>query len=410
MKAALLLFASSSSSSRILALIAAAICSSWHVEAFSCKAQSSLSASSLRLYQSLSDQASASSAIGTDDTHVANPKDAAFHEWCTSVGISCPGAQVRTTPKSVAGRGVFSTKDLVAGEEVIKIPYHAALTQGNGALNFPALAEELLDLRKKNARKQQRGSVLRRLWNRIRRRQTPVAKETNSGDNAGEYWKEELTAYALEALEQDHPWSAWIEQWQRNDPMQTLVEQDTWTRDNLVYRDLYPNGIAESIHTAVSDFQKMAPDIPEYKIGAAVGIRLEIVDDYLSQYRNKVPTSASLFSVAVSRAVGLTKHVTAIIPMHDMINHSQSQNNLEMKYNDEDESFSLIAAEDIPKDTELFICYSDVTNEEGNWDDDKAIWLLVQWGIPSSPNESSARVEEEHTDTAGSREKSVDDA
>ena len=286
----------------------------------------------------------------------------------------------RSTTCSVAGRGVFSTKDLVAGEEVLRIPFHAALTQGNGALNFPSLADELLDLRKENARKQPRGSTLRRIWNRIRRRQPPVAKE-------GEYWKEELTAYALEALKTDHPWSTWIEHWQRNDPMQTLVDQDTWTRDNLVYTDIYPNGIAESIQTAVSNFQKMAPDIPEYKIGAAVGIRLEIVDDYLSQYRNKVPTSASLFSVAVSRAVGLTKDVVAIIPMHDMINHSQSQNNVEMRYDDEDGAFSLIAAKDIPKDSELFLRYSDVTDEEGNWDDDKAIWLLVQWGIPSSPND-----------------------
>ena len=55
---------------------------------------------------------------------------------------------------SVAGRGVFSTKDLIAGEEIITIPPHAALTQGNGALNFPSLADELLDLRKQKNPKQ----------------------------------------------------------------------------------------------------------------------------------------------------------------------------------------------------------------------------------------------------------------
>lgn len=308
---------------------------------------------------------------------------------------------------SVAGRGVFSTKDLVAGEEILRIPYHAALTQGNGALNFPTLANELLDIRKKNTQKP-RGSYLRRLWNRIRRRQSTVAKETNAGNDAEEHWKEELTAYALEALEQDHPWATWIEQWQRSDPMQTLVDQGTWTRDNLVYTDFYPNGIAESIHTAVSDFQKMAPDIPEYKIGAAVGIRLEIVDDYLSQYSNKVRTSASLYTLAISRAVGLTKHVTAIIPMHDMINHS-TQSNVEMMYNEDDEVFSLIASEDIPRETELFIRYMDVTDEEGNWDEGKATWLLAQWGIPSSPMESSgAHVKEEQT--TSSREESLVDA
>jgi thiaminase len=305
---------------------------------------------------------------------------------------------------SVAGRGVFSTKDLVAGEQIISIPYHAALTQGNGALNFPNLAKELLDIRTKNTQKQSDSHYLMRLWNRIRRRQSTVAKETNAGMNAEEYWKEELTAYALEALEQDHPWATWIEQWQRSDPMQTLVDQGTWTHDNLVYTDIYPNGIAKSIHTAVNDFQKMAPDIPEYKIGAAVGIRLEMVDDYLSQYSNKVRTSASRYTLAISRAVGLTKHVTAIIPMHDMINHS-TQSNVEMTYNEDDGSFSIIASKDIPKETELFIRYMDVSDEEGNWDDGKATWLLAQWGIPSSPMGSSANV-----DATSSREKSLVDA
>ena len=95
MKAASLLFALSLS----IIKLAAAFGSSWHVEAFSFTAQSSLSASSLRFYQSLSDQASASSAADTDDTFVANPKDTAFHEWCDVVGISYPGAQVMTTPK-----------------------------------------------------------------------------------------------------------------------------------------------------------------------------------------------------------------------------------------------------------------------------------------------------------------------
>ena len=308
---------------------------------------------------------------------------------------------------SVAGRGVFSSKDLVKGEEVISIPYHVALTQGNGALNFPTLAKELLELRQKNTQAPN-GSFLRRLWNRIRGQ--TVAKESNTGDIAeDDFWKEELTAYALEALEQDHPWTTWIQQWQRNDPQQTLVDQGTWTHDNLVYTNFYPNGVAESIQTAVSDFRKMAPHIPEYKIGAAVGIRLEIVDNYLSTYRNKVPTSPSLYSLATSRAVGLTEHVSGIIPMFDMINHS-AENNVELAYNDDDGSFRLIASKDIPKETELFIRYMDVNDEEGNWDEDKATWLLAQWGIPSSPMGSSSHddVKEEHTPS--SLEKSLVDA
>ena len=294
---------------------------------------------------------------------------------------------------------MFSTKDLVAGEEIITIPHHTALTQGNGELNFPSLASKLADVRNENTQKPQRGNILKRLWNRIRRRQSNDAMGLDAvPDNVGYYWKEELTAYALAALEQDHPWAPWIKQWQRNDPMQALIEKGTWTSDNLVYTDFYPDGISESVHTAMSDFHKMAPDIAEFKVMAAVGIRLEIVDDYLSQYRNKVPASASQFSVAVSRAVGLTKEVSAIVPFHDMINHS-SQTNVEMRVND-DGSFSIVASKNIVKDTELLLRYMDV-NEEGSWDEDKATWLLVQWGIPSSPlefvahegNESKASTE-----------------
>jgi hypothetical protein len=43
----------------------------------------------------------------------------------------------------------------------------------------------------------------------------------------------------------------------------------------------------------------------------------------------------------------------------------------------EDESFKPIALEDIPKDTELFLPYKVVMDDEGNWDEDKATWLLA---------------------------------
>jgi hypothetical protein len=68
--------------------------------------------------------------------------------------------------------------------------------------------------------------------------------------------------------------------------------------------------------------------------------------------------------------------------MHDMINHSFDPN-ISMQFNDG--YFEFIALQNIAKDTELFISYMDVTNE-GIWDEDKATWMLVQWGIPTSPD------------------------
>ncbi|KAL3810360.1 hypothetical protein ACHAXA_004202 [Cyclostephanos tholiformis] len=292
-------------------------------------------------------------------------KDAIFNAWCSEVGISCPGAEVRSSSESVAGRGVFSTKDLSIGEEVISIPHYAALTQYNCAAYFPDLERELSSVRDKGNTKR---SYLKRIWHRMKRR--PTSEKSNDDET----WPAELTAYALEAIETEHPWSTWISQWKRDDPLQNLVDISSWRND-------------DAIRVAVADFHKMAPAVPECKIGAALGIRLHELEVYSSRYTNKVPTSESLYCTLMSRAVGLSDSVAAVLPMHDMINHSPNPN-LGLAFA-EDETFKLIALENIPKDSELFLSYKTVIDDNGKWDEDKACWLLVHWGIPSSQSEMS---------------------
>ena len=295
-----------------------------------------------------------------------NSADATFMQWCSDVGITCNGVELQTTSKSVAGRGVFTTQDLSIGDTVISIPYYTALTEENAAVYCPALASELFDIQKGVIKKEKR-SKLKRIWNRIRKREENELQPTVG------HWQAALTAYALKAREVDHAWSPWIEQWVRNDPMQTLVEGLSW-RDN-----------DEVIKKAVLDFHKMAPDIPEFKIAAAVGIRLQQIDDYSDQYKDRIPTDPSLYSTVLSRAVGLSDNVTAVLPMHDMINHS-FEPNIGLTFAD-DGCIKLFATKDIPKDQELFLKYIDVLDEEREWDEDKAAWLLVQWGIPCSPSD-----------------------
>mmetsp|Transcript_17716 Transcript_17716/g.42688 ORF Transcript_17716/g.42688 Transcript_17716/m.42688 type:complete len:330 (+) Transcript_17716:128-1117(+) len=299
-------------------------------------------------------------------TSIPNNNDALFNAWCSDVGIECPGAEVRTTPDSVAGRGVFCTKDLSCGDEVISIPYYAALTQENGAGYFPSLARELSSAR---IQKSGQRSLLKRIWNRIFRGRSTQREELLAADA---FWQAELTAYALAARQGDHPWSTWISQWKREDPFQDLVDASVWRHD------------VDAIEKAALDFQKMAPDISEHRVGAAIGIRLQELDEYSERYeKEKAPTSESMYATLISRAVGLSDNVTAILPMHDMINHSPDPN--VALYFGEDGAFKLIATEDIPKDTEIFLTYMDIVDCEGKWDEDKATWLLVQWGIPSSP-------------------------
>ena len=315
-----------------------------------------------------------------------NNNDATFMQWCSDIGIKCPGAELRTTSKSVAGRGVFSTQDLSTGDEIISIPYYAALTQENAAEYFPTLASELEQIvMQHNRRSSSKASYLKRIWNKLRRRKS-VHREESETNNDDKRWKEELTAYALTALENNHAWSPWIDQWKRDDPLQTLVDNtnidDMWSDDEAGFK------------TSVSDFHEMAPAIPEYKIGGALWIRLQQLVEYLNLYQNRVPTSGSLYMTLISRAIGLSENVTAVLPMHDMINHSPSPNvGLVLA---EDETIKIVAIKDIPKDEELFMTYFDVIDEEGEWDEDKATWLLCQWGIPSSPVDTTIqRVEEE---------------
>lgn len=281
-----------------------------------------------------------------------------------------PARRFGPRPRASPDGGVFSTKDLAEGEGAISIPYHAALTQDNGALYFPTLSKELIALRRSGTKR----SLLRRIWNRIMRRRRVDEEQPIIDDD---HWQAELSAYALEALAVDHPWATWISQWRRDDPMHSLVEQSAWAEDG-----------GESIIEAVSDFRRMAPFVPEHKVGAAVGIRLEKLDSYLDGYRgggSRVRTSPSLYSVALSRAVGISEGHTAILPMHDMINHSDDPN-VGMAFG-EDGTFNIIALRDVPKGAELFLRYMDVIGEDGAWDEDKATWLLVQWGIPSAPPE-----------------------
>lgn len=285
-------------------------------------------------------------------------QDVAFNSWCTEVGVLCPSVEVRTTPQSVAGRGVFTTNDVEEGDTVLSIPYYSALTQENGRKYFPDIAKQLDKCRTKVK------GPIRRAWNRIRGK-----TEVDVLDDE-QFWQAELSAYALEAVRTNHPWSSWISQWQRDDPYQQLVDMSTWRSDD------------EVISKSLEDFSKIAPHISHYKVNAAIGIRLARLNDYAVKYQNKVPYSESLYTTLTSRAIDISDGVTACLPMHDMINHSFDPN-ISMQFNDG--YFEFIALQNIAKDTELFISYMDVTNE-GIWDEDKATWMLVQWGIPTSPD------------------------
>ena len=281
--------------------------------------------------------------------------DDRFHSWCTEVGIETPLARLHTTPKSIAGRGVFATELIRKGEAAIIIPKDVVLYEKTGTRAFPKIARTV-------EKKKRRFENRHKWWNQV------------LGRNAGEFeflrpsdfWQAELTAYSLASIETGHIWADWISQWQRDDPVQKLYANDVSWADG------------DALSTCVDELHEMLPDVSKYKLRAAVEIRLRRLDELKRVFGFRGANSISMHGILLSRAIDLGEGVTGLIPMFDMLNHSD-QPNLAMSF--DGSNFELLAVRDIENGEELFVSYRD-TNGNDEWDEDSAVWALVQWGIP----------------------------
>lgn len=128
----------------------------------------------------------------------------------------------------------------------------------------------------------------------------------------------------------------------------------------------------------------MVPDIPLYKILAAIHIRLEQYEQFKKLLSDPESTqTATLYSTLCSRTLGITDTITGVVPFHDMINHS-FEPNLCLDISDDGSHMELVALKDVEPGEELFLCYTTVGRE---YDEDAAVWMLVQWGIPIRRND-----------------------
>jgi SET domain len=129
--------------------------------------------------------------------------DHAFHSWCTTVaGIQTPAAILKTTSDSVAGRGVFATRDVREGEVVVEIPERSVLHEFNAAFQFPKVAKDFVRQQKKYLNRE-------RWWWRLLFLGRQTYKDLDHEDIINSIWSAELTAYCLAAIESDHPWAEW---------------------------------------------------------------------------------------------------------------------------------------------------------------------------------------------------------
>jgi hypothetical protein len=288
--------------------------------------------------------------------------DARFHSWCDQFGITTPFARLETTPRSVAGRGVFATDDLKEGDVAISIPEELVLHDQSCARFFPDIAK---NIERKKYRFEKRNKGWRRLFKPFARRNDDIFEFVEPND----FWQAELTTYSLACLDTDHPWATWISQWMRSDPVQKLFEQDSVSWEN-----------SDATSVCVDELNAMLPDASKYKLNAAVDLRLRRLAGLQKIFGLEDPRATAMYSSLSSRAIELGQGITGVIPMFDMVNHSPCPN-LALSFNGE--KFDLFALRDIQKDEELFICYNE--DNELEWDEDRAVWTLVQWGIPQ-PN------------------------
>ena len=305
--------------------------------------------------------------------------DLALHGWCDSVGIPVsPSVRLRTTPESVAGRGVFSVLPLREGEVVARIPTACVLHPENAAGAFPAVAEELGRARAAAASgggeggsgggSRRRDGFRRRisaLWDRAMRRRGATATAVKDGEEDGGEWQAELTRYALAAVDEGHPWGEWISQWNRDDPVHGLF------RDNVRADD------EDAVLGAVGRLREMLP-LPGWMFRGALAIRLGRLEAHRSLLglADDVRTS-EMYSVLGSRAMDLGDGITGVMPFYDMINHSLRPN---LSLDCEGEWFELYANCDVDAGEEVFLCY---TKLDDPMTETNALWALVQWGIPT---------------------------
>jgi hypothetical protein len=285
----------------------------------------------------------------------ASSSDILFHDWCAKVGIETPLACLRTTTESVAGRGVFAKEGINEGDVVIRIPEYIVLHEHNGANSFPEVARRL---------KKQKSQFKRqnKWWHLLFQRH----REESEFSSPSDWWQAELTAYAIASMEEENQsWIPWISQWQRSDPMQDLIENTVSWKDEA------------AISACVEELHQIMPCVSKYKLSAAVHIRMGRLEE-LRNIFHLTDAEVAMYGVLVSRAIELGEGLVGVLPMFDMINHSNHPN-LALSF--DGTHFDLWALRNMEEGEEFFLCYHEGTKGEV-WDEDAAVWTLVQWGIP----------------------------
>ena len=332
------------------------------------------------------------------------PADLALHNWCTqTAGIALsPSIQICTTAQSVAGRGLFAAHDVEKGEILALIPREVVLGVQNcrDQLDADGEVEDVMQINSKNRSGRKRRWIKNVLSKLSFRRRGGNSRTSSSSQSTSEItdettmWAPILTKYALQAKASKHPWSEWIEQWNRCDPM-----HDAYLKMGPILK-IVGNGspehqmmMEELIGDTATKIQEMMPHIDEKYLQAAISIRLSRLEQHFrllgfeDDSTIDLVEALRLYSLITSRAIELDSDTTAVLPFYDLANHNLDPNlGLEYVENDGDANgvesagfYSIFARRDIAAGSELFFRY---TKFDEIMDSNAAMWAAINWGIP----------------------------
>merc|ERR1712238_127521 len=204
-------------------------------------------------------------------------QDVSMEQWYEEQGIICPNIEIRTTTKSVGGRGLFWKKSkyhVKQGDILAYIPHSLVFEMSNLRKSFPELDE---------------------LHNEFNDKEGSKSSSLSSSLS----WPSMFTTYACEALletkRNDHVWKTWIELWSGGGP------------------DVVRSSISYS-EEEISLLTKIIND-----------------GDYDSSNEE---TFANLYSIILSRSASLGpqwQNRRGVIPLHDVINHPSSSDGRKSK-------------------------------------------------------------------------------
>jgi len=302
--------------------------------------------------------------------------DSSFHHWCERQGIKALSVSLRTTPESVAGRGVFALGTIAKDSAVLRIPETVVLDVPNAKEQYPNMAKELKE------KIQQANEDFEEFC---------YEYTTEHVD----WWQAELAMYALAAQSADDGfWSPWISAWQRDDPVQSILFQSKFS---TVHDD-------ESIFdNCVQDMQNLLPRSASGPSKAAIERALTVRIGRMKELQTlfeMTDEQVAMCGLLTSRSISLgpTCGHSGVIPFLDMVNHSTRRSNVSLRKTKS--VYELYATRNVDAGEELFMCYDHVKEKSSSntcknslSSEDRAAWMLVQWGIP------------EETHCSGSEEK-----